>query len=340
MSKRNLFLLVIVLGALVILCMLLIPRTYEVESFKQRKGTQYWELLTGSKIGYTKIEGEGLEKKNPIIFLHGGPGGKIEDEAIETLRPLSKLGHDLYFYDQIGSGHSERLKDIKEYSVKKHQRDLEEIIMKIGFEKVILIGHSWGALLAINYLQEYDETIEKIILTGPGPILPINRNAVKEIVPDSLPIRSPEFSNEEGNERAYNWRSTLILKWAYLFNTKLASDNEVDYFFTYLNQELSKSTACNLSENKKYKGGGGYYSHIMTVKSFKDVKDKRNKLKNLKTPMLIIRGECDNQKWGYTKEYLDLFANSNLKIIKDAGHDLISSDRGKYYELIWEFLIK
>lgn len=338
MSRSRIFLIITFSGLIMLLSLLFIPRDYDVESFKERSGTKYWELSTGSKIGYTKIEREGTVKRNPIIYLHGGPGGLIRDEFIETFRPLSKLGHDLYFYDQVGSGHSERLKEIKEYSVKRHQEDLEEIISKIGSDKVILIGHSWGSMLAINYLQDHDESIERIILSGPGPILPINKNASQEIAPDSLALRDPEFSNREGNKKANNWRSRAISKWAYLFNSKLGSDQEVDDFFTHLNQELSKSTDCNQTNNKRFRGGGGYYSHIFTIKSFRLVEDQREKLKVLNTPILIIRGQCDNQKWGFTKEYLDLFANSELRIMEDVGHDLIGGNREKYYELVSGFL--
>lgn len=329
---------ILFLGIIILLSLLFIPRTYQVESFKERKGTQYWELNTGSKIGFTKIVGSDLVQKNPILYLHGGPGGKVTDKIIAAFRPLSKLGHDLYFYDQIGSGHSKRLTAIKEYSVERHRRDLKEIISEIGSEKVILLGQSWGAMLAINYLQEHHETIEKIILTGPGPILPINRNVINETAPDSLSLIAPDYSNEQGNRKANNWRSQLISKWAHLFHSKLASDKEVDEFFTYLNQELSKSTDCKLKENKRMEGGGGYYSHIMTFNSIQNVIDKRNQLKELNTPILILRGQCDNQKWGFTNEYLDLFTNSKLEIIENVGHDLISDDKKRYFEFISEFL--
>jgi proline iminopeptidase len=328
------------LGLLFLLGVLFIPRSDKVLKFKERPNTKYWELRTGSNIGYTKIEAIESERKSPIIYLHGGPGGMIKDNVIEVLKPLRSQGYDIYFYDQIGSGHSDRLKDIKQYSVKRHQKDLKEIVSIIRANKVILIGNSWGSCLAINYLQDYTEDVEKIILTGPGPILPINKAMLSEIPPDSLSLIEPEYSNKEGNEKAYNWRSKMILKWAYQFNSKLASDGEVDNFFTYLNQELSKSTDCKLKEHKNYEGGGGYYSHIMTVNSFKDVTNERNKLKDINIPILIIRGQCDNQKWGYTKEYLDLFKNSKLEIIGGVGHDIINGKREEYYKLISEFLLE
>jgi len=329
---------IIFLGFLTLFILVLIPKDYDVETLKKRKNTQYWLLKTGSKIGYTKIETTQLQRKNPIIYLHGGPGGKVKDQIIETLKPLSELGHDLYFYDQIGSGHSNRLEKISEYTVKRHQEDLNEIVSKTNSDQVILIGKSWGSCLAINYLQDHNKKVEKVILTGPGPILPINKKVINTLPPDSLSLIKPEFSNKQGNEKAYGWRSNLILKWAYLFNSKLVDDKEVDKFFTYLNQELIKSTYCKIKEHKKIEGGGGYYSHIMTLKSIQEVANKRNSLKELHTPILIIRGQCDNQKWGYVNEYLDLFLNSKLKIINGVGHDIVNTEKEKYYELIEQFL--
>jgi proline iminopeptidase len=331
------------LSILIVLSLILwvffIPRSYDVQAFEERKGTEYWLLNTGSKIGLVKIKSNSDDIKSPIIYLHGGPGGMIKDEIIQALEPLSALGHDLYFYDQIGSGHSSRLENIQEYTVDRHKTDLQEIIKKINSEKVIIIAHSWGCLLAINYIQENSEKVEKMILEGPGPILPINKYMAKEIPPDSLNLIVPEFSNEEGNRKAHNLRSKLISKWAYIFNGKLASDKEMDDFFTYLNEELSKSTFCKANQKKKYTGGSGYYSHIMTVKSFNEVEDKRERLGNIHIPVLILRGQCDNQKWGYAKEYLDLLPNSQLVIIENVGHDLIKGNKDKYYDLVSDFII-
>ena len=329
-------LLLIICG--IVFYFLFLPKSYDVLPFEEREGTQYWQLKTGSRIGYTKIESQSSEKKSPIIYLHGGPGGRVKNVEIETLAPLSALGHDLYFYDQIGSGHSDRLKDIKEYTVKRHKEDLEAIVELIGNQKVIIIGQSWGSLLAINFLQDHSDKVERMILTGPGPILPINSSLKKVKSPDSLQLQAPKFSNKEGNQKAYTARSKLIMKWAQLFGKKLAKDKEVDDFFTYLNEELSKSTTCDGTGINRYTGGAGYYTHIMTVKSFYEVPNQKEKLKTITTPILLIKGQCDNQAWGYTKEYLELLPHSRLEIIKNTGHNLFSGDRAHYYQLVKHFL--
>jgi proline iminopeptidase len=314
------------------------PRTYNVLPFVERDGVEYWELSTGSTIGFTKIESKSSEKKSPIIYLHGGPGGMIHDEIIVALGPLSKLGHDVYFYDQIGSGHSARLTNIVEYTVQRHKADLEAIIEIIGAEKIILIGHSWGCLLAINYLQGHAGRVERMILEGPGPILPINWALIGQVPPDSLELIEPAHTNAEGNKKAYNLRSKLVHQWAQWFNSKLATDQEADDFFTFLNQELSKSTYCNDPPTLRYKSGGGYYSHIMTAKSFNTVEDKRTYLGRCTMPVLVLRGQCDNQKWGFANEYIELLPNARLEIINNSGHDLVGGNKERYIQRILNFL--
>jgi proline iminopeptidase len=314
------------------------PRKYDVLPFEERPNTEYWKLPTGSVIGYQKIEGDSSETKAPIIYLHGGPGGMITDRTIELLRPLSKTGHDLYLYDQIGSGHSERLDHIEEYSVQRHKNDLAAIVNNLKAEKVILLGQSWGAMLAMEYVADHPEKIEKLVFTGPGPILPIQAGLARVKAPDSLQLQRPKFSNREGNKKANNLRSKFIRFCALRFGKKLSSDQEADLFFTYLNNELSKSTQCDPKDIPASKGGRGYYSHIMTVKSFREVKDQRSKLQGLAIPTLLIKGQCDNQPWGVGEEYLKLFPEAELEIIEGAGHIIEIEHQEELLEIITAFL--
>lgn len=328
----------LLLGIIIFLILLLYPRTYGVSEFVIRPGTQYWELSTGSKIGYTHIPAQSAAKPSPILYLHGGPGGIITDATIESLRPLAIAGYDVYLYDQVGSGHSNRLEDIAAYTPQRHREDLAEIIKQIPSKKVIFIGHSWGAMLATLFLATYPEQVDRMILTGPGPVLPINRSLAKLPPPDSLHLIPPAFSNQQGNEAAHTLRSKCVQRWAWLFQSKLATDQEADAFFTHLNTLLNRSTDCEPSTVQPSAGGGGYYAHLMTANSFQSVPDTRPALRNRETPLLILKGQCDNQAWGFTQEYLDIFPQAQLEIIEGVGHNIASRKPDVFQELILTFL--
>jgi len=323
------------------LSLVLIPRSYPMHEFVPRRGVQFWDLPTGSHLAYVHVARKTDFAKAPIVYVHGGPGGAVRAEHISALEPLAKLGHDLYFYDQIGSGQSGRLHDVAEYSVERHRADLRSVIEQIGAPKVILIGHSWGAVLVANYLQTYsDDRIEKVVFEVPGPILPINK-ALKELPADpQLGLVSPAFSNDEANSTAGNARVAWVQSAAIHFGIKWASDKEMDSYMDLLNQLLSRSTVCNADSKLPEYTGAGYYAHIMTVRSFANVQNQREALSSIKVPVLVLKAQCDNQPWGYSAEYLDLFSNSELGIVEQSGHSMALEQPSVYLDRIATFLAK
>ncbi|MBK6963760.1 MAG: alpha/beta hydrolase [Bacteroidales bacterium] len=323
--------------------LVLIPRTYDTPVFKARPGTRFLQLPTGSEIGYFLIPAKGDKKPFPVIFLQGGPGGPIYDRNIELLSSLANIGYDVYLYDQVGCGSSCRLEHIQEYTVERHRRVLEEIIKITGAEKVILIGQSWGAMLATAFIAEHPDRVEKVIFTGPGPILPWNTKLETIQPPDSLSLKQPVFTNRQGRKKIYNLRAKFVEAMAKAFNWKLATDREMDAFSTLLNHEMGKSTLCNPNDPAvihMIESGSGYYSMVKTVQSFEISADIRSKLQGCPVPALIMRGQCDGIKWGYVSEYLQLFINSKLVIIPDAGHSIGSEQPELYQRNIEKFLTK
>jgi proline iminopeptidase len=84
--------------------------------------------------------------------------------------------------------------------------------------------------------------------------------------------------------------------------------------------------------------GDGFYASVMTYKSLTEIKDPRSKIKNLTIPVLILKGECDNQKWGFTDEYLQLFKNHQLVVVPNAGHFISVEQPALYMNAIQQFL--
>jgi proline iminopeptidase len=340
MIKRllSIFIYLFLLAGIFLLLYIFYPRKYDVLPYHKVSDMKYWDLSTGSKIGYVHIDAVGPKKDYPIIYLHGGPGGVISEKIIHMLTPFSKQGFDVYAYDQIGSGSSARLEDIEQYTANRHKSDLEEIVRRIGIDRVILLGQSWGSVLATIYVVDNSDLVDKIIMTGPGPIFPMNSNRDKLKAPDSLNIKAPIYSNQDGNKEVYTLRDRCIRWFASVHGKKLTSDQQADDFFTHLNSSLNRSVLYDTSLMKPSSGGGGYYAHIRTMKSLSTIQSTREKMKNINTPILILKGQYDNQKWGYTQEYIELFKNATLKVIPKAGHFIDVEQSDLYYKEISEFL--
>jgi proline iminopeptidase len=317
-----------------------VPKTYHVPQLQKRESTQYWDLTTGSRIGYTLISAKGEKKSSPIIYLHGGPSGSITHRNIETLSAFSENGYDIYLYDQVGCGQSNKLENIKDYSAERHKKDLEEIVQKIGAKKVILLGQSWGAMLATLFVSDNAEKIEKLIFTGPGPIPPVNKSVASLTAPDSLHLKDPVFTNADANELVQSLRNRAVTFFATEFGTKLASEKEADDFLTAQTDQTNKSMVCDTSKALGALAGSGFYAQVMTLHSLSKVVDPRPKLKNSPIPLLLMKGQCDNQKWGFITEYLELFPNHQLVIIPNAGHGLTIEQPELYLKTIRDFLGK
>jgi len=307
-------------------------------AYEAPTGFRYWNLKNGNKISYLELATSAISDSTPILYIHGGPGACITPKVIEMFRKISTFGYKVYLYDQTGAGNSSRPDRIQDYSVENHCKDLEEIIDKIASPKVYVIAQSWGSLLLTNYLTKHHDKIEKVIFTGPGSILPVDRTLRNIKAPDSLRLQQPIVTNNDGNRKMNSWRSTFVCWMATKLGIRVATDKEMDGFFYALNNELNKSTYCDTSKAKPTAPGGGYYAHIMTINSFNLVPDKKKELRNSTFPILIMRGQCDNQPWGFTAEYLDLFPNIQLTIIPDSGHSISSEQPELYLKTILDFL--
>lgn len=317
------------------------PRHYNVQVTREVINTKLWHLKTGSTIGFTFIPSSLKEHQtSPIIYLHGGPGGAISKRVIDDLKPLSNIGFEMYFYDQVGSGSSTRLSNIKEYTVQRHIDDLYEIIKNTNSKKVILIGQSWGSILAVAYLSQHPETIDKIIFSSPGPIYPLNKTEIDLPAPDSISIRKPLYTNREANTSSTNIHISTIKFFATRFGKKIASDKEVDEYADFLDSKTYKSALCDTSVNLLNRGGNGYYASIMTYKSILLLKDFRPKIRGVRIPVLIMKGECDNQPWGATNEYLNLFPNHTFSLVANAGHFINVEQNEIYIREIKKFLVR
>jgi proline iminopeptidase len=101
----------------------------------------------------------------PVIVVHGGPGADARH-----LLPLAAL-QDRYFvvfYDQRGSGLSERVTD-ERLGLDAFYGDLDAVVDRYGAGKPVrLIGHSWGAMLASGYLGLHPEKVRQVVLAEPG----------------------------------------------------------------------------------------------------------------------------------------------------------------------------
>jgi proline iminopeptidase len=104
----------------------------------------------------------------PLIIVHGGPG-LSQDYLLPQLYKLAE-NNLVIFYDQRGSGRSLETKlDEECINIDQFVEDLETLRTSLGFDKFILMGHSWGGLLAMQYAVDHQENLIGLILLNTAP---------------------------------------------------------------------------------------------------------------------------------------------------------------------------
>jgi proline iminopeptidase len=122
-------------------------------------GVQLWYREAGSQQGI------------PVLFLHGGPGEG--SQAMQALAgPALEKRVRMVYLDQRGSGQSDRPKDPKYYSIALLESDVDAVRRALHADKIILIGHSAGTPIALDYAADHPEHVAGLILTGAVPDLP------------------------------------------------------------------------------------------------------------------------------------------------------------------------
>src|SRR5580698_5444947 len=103
-------------------------------------------------------------KGPPLVIVHGGPGAD-HTYFLPYLLPLART-HRLVFIDERGSGRSQRLQDVHQYTVKNMVEDVEDVRQALHLGKISLMGHSYGGVLAQAYAFKYQQNLTHLILGG------------------------------------------------------------------------------------------------------------------------------------------------------------------------------
>lgn len=139
-----------------------------------------------------------------IICIHGGPGGDYR--YMLNCKTLATKGYRVVFYDQRGAGLSQRfprnwyLSQGNDALNKIFYDELKGVIAHYktsATQKTILLGQSWGAMLATAYTGKYPNEIDGLIVAEPGGL---KWNDVVDYISES---RSFKLWSEALNDATY-----------------------------------------------------------------------------------------------------------------------------------------
>ncbi len=122
--------------------------------------------------GYVAVAGAHLYFREigsgpPLIILHGGPDFD-HNYLLPEMDHLS-TAFRLIYYDQRGRGQSSSGVVAEDVGIESEVDDLDRLRESFGYAAVALLGHSWGAVLAMEYATRHPERVSHLILVNPAP---------------------------------------------------------------------------------------------------------------------------------------------------------------------------
>ena len=273
---------------------------------------------------YYRIAGECRDGKKPLLLLHGGPGST--HNYFEVLDALADTGRAVISYDQLGCGNSYVDGHPELWCQKTWDNELMELRRHLGLDQVHLLGQSWGGMLAIEYLCDYQpEGVASVILSS---TLSSASLWAKE---QHRMIRFLSQEDQEAiaeAERTGNFDTPEYLAANSRFMERHCDSPSAD------TPECVTRPKRSGKEAYLYGWGPNEYNPTGSLGSW----EYTDKLERIKCPALIISGTNDLCTPLIAKTMYDRIPNARWELFDGCRHMCFVEDNEKYIRLLTEWL--
>ena len=267
-----------------------------------------------------------------LLVLHGGPGGNHR-----SLRPLEALApaYRVVLYDQRGSGASDRLpvslaapQSLARLSLEQNIEDIEALRRRLGREKISLIGHSFGAALAVLYAAAHPERVERLVVYSGGP-------ETLDLARRKKAAHNARLTAREKRELGQGMaRLGAALK-------RGAPQDALDRVFTALAGVMFPSLYCKRPASASAESGrGGFWANQVVgkyVESF-DYDTIAAGLRRVRAPTLLTWGRCEPSPLDRLANLLDFLPDARLVIFEKSGHNAMEEQEALFFRVLRAFL--
>jgi proline iminopeptidase len=305
------------------------PDSFTDGQYYNVNGAKLWVVVVG--------------KGEPLIIIPGGPGGS--HLSYRRFDSLAKSGIELIYFDAFGRGKSDTAKDVKEYSLARDIEDIEGLRKALHLNKINLLGHSYGSLVAQGYAIKYGENLSHLIIAnGFHSFVMWQENddncnhEIKtnypEVWAELMKIREQgAVSSDEIHQEIYG---RVPYGFLYAYNPQNFENKKVVPGQSPTPQRKYPN-AFNSKLYYQMVGKDGDFIVGNDIGNF----DFRKQLKDLKMPVLIIAGRFDRVAvpWMQVK-YKEYCPQAEFVMFEHSGHNPQVEEPEKEFPLIADFLKK
>ncbi|SFS54081.1 alpha/beta fold hydrolase [Marininema halotolerans] len=252
-----------------------------------------------------------------IVFLHGGPGDEHRYFLPHVL-PLAET-HELFFYDQRGCGQSEKATDPSHYTMIREVETLEALRREKGWDKMNLLGQSWGTMLGLLYACHYPDRVKRLLLVSAVGVQGKDLQRFAENLMDRM-------SNEEQQSvtRLESEKESMGLN---AFDEQMKSIIFPYYVFNPDNLTHVTETTINMNVNERM---------CADILAHYDLREQLQRLKGI--PLRIIQGRMDLiTPDDLTETLFPYLPTQDQVIFERSGHWPFMEEPDYFVEAVREF---
>lgn len=213
-----------------------------------------------------------------------------------------------------------------------HIEDLEAVRTYFGLERLTLLGHSWGGMLAAAYGLRYPDNTAKLVLSNPSPArrTPYLAELGPKLVAwmDSATLASVPQLEANMTDTTMDLQATCRAYW-----NVMARGYFADPMDTATIQGM-KGDFCTSSGDALL---NGWLVTRATLRSIGDW-DWRDDLTSLTAPTLIVTGTDDTMPLEATREWESAMPNAEMVVLEDTGHYPHVERPEEYFRVVSGFL--
>lgn len=272
--------------------------------------------INGTEL-YVKRLGAG----EPMIVVHGGPVLE-HGYLLPHLAPLAE-SHELIFFDQRLSGRSAAVVDADSVRLATFVDDIEALRLALELDRIHLLGHSWGGLLAIHYALRYGEHLQSLLLLN-------SMSASSELWQEEEKLNAQRVTAE-------NQRESQALRETEAFADQRPAAIEQLLLLSFKAQfhDPARITDLRIYVPEDYPDRSRQFGSMMVDLTSFDLHDH---LARIAVPTLILYGSAEpGAQLGGIALHKHL-PNSTFVIIEDAGHFSFIEQPEAFLRTVRDFL--
>lgn len=258
---------------------------------------------------YSREIGQGT----PIIVLHGGP----DFDHTYLLPELDRLSdsYHLIYYDQRGRGRSVQGVNPEDVTLASDIADIEKVRQYYHLDSVVLLGHSWGTVLALEYALQYPKRVSHMILMNPAPA---STDDYKQLRNDWLEKRAADMERRKAiaDSAAYKEADpdAVVAYYRIHFKPALARAEDYEKLITRMQASFTRQGNAGIIKARAVE------SRLMSETWASPGYDLLPKLKTVSIPALVIYGDHDFIPAGTSEHITQAIPNARMVTLKDCGH--------------------